>query len=58
MVEGFNLTLQVEWVYRGRFVTNAERTAALSAWLMSYNYQRRALGGRQPTATHLVAEYH
>jgi transposase InsO family protein len=49
-VERLNRTLQVEWAYRQVFTTNAERTAALPAWLDYYNHQRRhsALGGLPP----------
>jgi transposase InsO family protein len=51
-VERLNRTLQVEWAYRQVFTTNAERSAALPAWLDYYNRQRRhsALGGLPPTS--------
>jgi transposase InsO family protein len=49
-VERFNRTLQIEWAYRRPFTTNADRTAAHSAWLDDYNYRRRhhALEGQPP----------
>lgn len=49
-VERYNRTLQVEWAYRQLFLTNADRTAALSPWLEFYNTERRhsAIGGQPP----------
>ncbi|MGH3839706.1 MAG: IS481 family transposase, partial [Pseudonocardiaceae bacterium] len=49
-VERFNRTMQIEWIYRRVFTSNAERADALTPWLEDYNYRRRhtALGGLPP----------
>jgi transposase InsO family protein len=48
--ERLNRTLITEWAYRRRYLTNADRTAALAPWLEHYNTRRRhsALGGLPP----------
>jgi transposase InsO family protein len=48
--ERFIRTLQAEWSYAHPYRSNAERTAALPAWLEHYNAGRphQALGGRPP----------
>lgn len=48
--ERFNQTLQTEWAYASAWTCNAERTAALTAFLEHYNTRRghSALGGRPP----------
>lgn len=48
--ERFNQTLQTEWAYARAWASNAERSAALTAFLDHYNTRRRhsALGGRPP----------
>jgi transposase InsO family protein len=49
-VERFNRTLQIEWAYRRLYISNAQRTRALGAWLRRYNNRRphSALGGKPP----------
>jgi transposase InsO family protein len=51
-VERLNRTLQVEWAYRRVYRSNAQRTKALSAWLLRYNTKRphSALGGLPPVS--------
>ena len=39
-VERFNRTLATEWAYRRPWLTNDERTAAFTAWLIEYNNER------------------
>ena len=48
--ERFNRTLQNEWAYAKAWLSNRERTAALTAFLDRYNTRRghSALGGRPP----------
>lgn len=48
--ERFNRTLQTEWAYASAWTCNAERTAALTAFLEHYNTRRghSALDGRPP----------
>jgi len=48
--ERFNRTLADEWAYIRPFDSSAERTAALPAWLHTYNHHRShtALGGHPP----------
>ena len=48
--EAFNKTLQREWAYVRLYTSNAQRTAALGAFLEEYNGDRphTALGGRSP----------
>jgi transposase InsO family protein len=48
--ERFNRTLRTEWAYATAWTSNAQRTAALDAWLEHYNTARShsALGGRTP----------
>jgi transposase InsO family protein len=48
--ERFNRTLRTEWAYATGWTSNAQRTAALDAWLEHYNTARShsALGGRTP----------
>lgn len=43
-VERLNRTLATEWAYARTFTSNAERAAALPAWLDYYNLDRRHLG--------------
>ncbi len=49
-VERLNRTLATEWAYARPFASNAERAAALPAWLDHYNLERTHLGigGRTP----------
>jgi transposase InsO family protein len=49
-VERFNRTLAHEWAYQRPYASNRQRTAALPAWLHTYNYHRAhtALGGHPP----------
>jgi transposase InsO family protein len=49
-VERLNRTLATEWAYARPFTSNAERTAALPAWLDYYNLDRAHLGigGKTP----------
>lgn len=49
-VERLNRTLTTEWAYARPFTSNAERRAALRAWLDYYNLDRAHLGigGRTP----------
>ncbi|QPP10737.1 IS481 family transposase [Streptomyces bathyalis] len=49
-VERFNRTLLDEWAYLRPYTSNAQRTAALTDFLHSYNYHRchTALGGKPP----------
>jgi len=48
--ERFNRTPATEWAYRQPYLTNTDRTAALSPWLEFYNNQRQhtALAGQPP----------
>jgi transposase InsO family protein/transposase len=48
--ERFNRTLRTEWAYAAGYTSNAERTAALDAWLEHYNTARShsALKGQPP----------
>ncbi|QJU54879.1 IS481 family transposase [Herbiconiux sp. KACC 21604] len=43
-VERLNRTLATEWAYARPFTSNAERAAALPAWLDYYNLERAHLG--------------
>ena len=49
-VERLNRTLATEWAYARPFTSNAERRAALPAWLDYYNLDRHHLGigGKTP----------
>ncbi|GAA4193255.1 hypothetical protein GCM10022219_14800 [Microbacterium oryzae] len=49
-VERLNRTLATEWAYAHAFTSNADRAAALPAWLDYYNLDRRHLGigGKTP----------
>jgi len=49
-VERLNRTLATEWAYARPYDSNAERTAALPAWLNYYNLDRAHLGigGKTP----------
>lgn len=49
-VERLNRTLAIEWAYARPFTSNAERRAALPAWLDYYNLDRAHLGieGKTP----------
>jgi transposase InsO family protein len=49
-VERLNRTLATEWAYARSFTSNAERRAALPAWLDYYNLDRARLGigGKTP----------
>jgi len=49
-VERLNRTLATEWAYARAFTSNAERAAALPAWLDYYNLDRHHLGigGKTP----------
>lgn len=49
-VERFNRTLLDEWAYLRPYSTNAERTAALTDFLHTYNHHRchTALDGQPP----------
>jgi len=51
-VERYQRTLAREWAYARSWSSNAERAAALPAWLDHYNYDRphTALGGRPPVS--------
>jgi transposase InsO family protein len=48
--ERLNKTLQNEWAYSRAWTSNAERTAALAAWVARYNTERAhtSLGRRTP----------
>lgn len=48
--ERFNRTLIEEWAYQRPFTSNADRAAALPAWLHTYNHHRchTAIGGQPP----------
>jgi transposase InsO family protein len=48
--ERLNRTLALEWAYAAVYDSSLERTAALPAWLHSYNHHRphTALGGHPP----------
>jgi transposase InsO family protein len=48
--ERLNRTLQTEWAYSKAWTSNADRTAALAAWLAYYNNERAhtSLGGHTP----------
>ncbi len=48
-VERLNRTLATEWAYARAFTSNAERAAALPAWIDSYNLNRHHLGIRGQT---------
>ena len=53
--EAFNKTLQREWAYRRVYLSNAERLAALSAFIEDYNFTRPHTSiGNQPPASRLV----
>ncbi|PXX59678.1 integrase-like protein [Nocardia tenerifensis] len=60
-VERFNRTLLAEWAYARPYRTEAERRAALPAWLHTYNHHRghTALGGHPPASrvTNLSGQY-
>ena len=49
-VERFNRTMLDEWAYQRPYHSNEQRTAALPAWLHTYNHHRAhtAVGGRPP----------
>ena len=49
-VERLNRTLATEWAYAQAFTSNAQRRAALPAWLEYYNLERHHLGigGKTP----------
>ncbi|MDT0320887.1 integrase core domain-containing protein, partial [Streptomyces millisiae] len=51
-VERFNRTLLDEWAYARPYTSNAERTAALTDFLHTYNHHRchTALAGQPPTS--------
>jgi transposase InsO family protein len=51
-VERFNRTLLDEWAYTTTYRSEAERVAALPAWLHTYNHHRghTALGGQPPAS--------
>lgn len=52
--EAFIKTLQREWAYRRPYQSNAERSQALSPWLLDYNFVRPHTAiGNQPPATRL-----
>lgn len=52
--ERFNRTLADEWAYERPYATNNERTAALAAFLVDYNWQRTHSGiGNRPPASRL-----
>jgi len=50
--EAFNKTIQREWAYRRPYTSEAERLAALPAFLTDYNFVRphTALGNRPPAS--------
>ena len=51
-VERFNRTMCEEWAYARPYTSEAERVAAFTAWLHSYNHHRghTALGGATPAS--------
>jgi transposase InsO family protein len=55
--ERFNRTLADEWAYVRPFDSSTERTAALPAWLHTYNHHRShtALGGQPPISRTTVS---
>jgi transposase InsO family protein len=51
-VERFNRTLLEEWAYARPYACEADRVAAFTAWLHTYNHHRghTALGGKPPAS--------
>ena len=50
--ERFNRTLVDEWAYDRAYTSNAERLAALEAFLIDYNYERThsSIGNKPPAS--------